>query len=29
VPYENFTDEDGWTFDPERALSSILAVVSA
>ncbi len=26
VPYENFTEEGGWAFDPEEALNSILSV---
>ncbi|MGA2663404.1 MAG: hypothetical protein ABSF83_00465 [Nitrososphaerales archaeon] len=27
IPYEHFTDEEGWTFEPEKALSTILSVV--
>ncbi len=29
VPYENFTEEAGWVFDPETALSSILLAAKA
>jgi hypothetical protein len=29
VPFENFTEEGGWVFDPETALSSILSVAKA
>ncbi len=29
VPFENFSDERGWTFDPETAMSSILSVAKA
>ncbi len=29
VPYENFTEEGGWVFDPDTALSSILSVAKA